>query len=142
LQSFDSRLQSLQKGESDQWPFRPNQPLNTKAVQRHCSKTEASAAFVPFEKDNMNSKLICVATLTLLTIVPAAFGSNWYVDGKHGNDNNNCKSRQHACKTISNAISLTLPGDSIFVAPRGISREYLRPLQLEDYRFRCEDNDY
>jgi len=35
----------------------------------------------------------------------------------HGSDNNNCKSRQHACKTISNALALTLPGDSIFVAP-------------------------
>jgi len=66
----------------------------------------------------MKSKLICVATLTLLTIAPAALASNnWYVDGKHGNDSNDCKSRQHACKTISNAISLTVPGDSIFVAP-------------------------
>jgi hypothetical protein len=90
----------------------------------------------------MKSKLICVVTLTLFAIVPAALGNNWYVDGKHGDDNNDCKSRKHACKTISNAISLTLPGDNIFVAPRGISREYLRPLQLEDYRFRCEDNDY
>jgi hypothetical protein len=35
----------------------------------------------------------------------------------HGSDNNNCKSPQHACKTISNALSLTLPGDSIFVSP-------------------------
>jgi len=43
--------------------------------------------------------------------------SKWYVDGVHGSDNNNCESRQHACKTISNALSLTLPGDSIFVAP-------------------------
>jgi hypothetical protein len=131
LQSFDSRLQSLQKGESDQWPFRPNQPLNTKAVQRHCSKTDASAALVPFEEDNMKSKLICVATLTLLTIVPVAFGSNWYVDGKHGNDNNNCKSRQHACKTISNAISLTLPGDSIFVAPAVYHESIFVPYNLK-----------
>ena len=65
----------------------------------------------------MTSKLICVATLILFAIVPAALGNNWYVDGKHGNDNNDCKSRQRACKTISNAISLTLPGDTIFVAP-------------------------
>jgi hypothetical protein len=62
--------------------------------------------------------MICVAALTMLAAVPTALASNkWYVDGKHGNDNNNCKSRQHACKTISNALSLTLPGDSIFVAP-------------------------
>ncbi|HSZ02670.1 MAG TPA: hypothetical protein VK788_24455 [Terriglobales bacterium] len=58
----------------------------------------------------MKSKLICISTLTLLAIVPAALASNWYVDGKHGSDNNNCKSRQHACKTISNALLLTLPG--------------------------------
>jgi hypothetical protein len=50
--------------------------------------------------------------------VPAALASSkWYVDGVHGSDNNDCRSRQHACKTISNALSLTLPGDVIFVAP-------------------------
>jgi len=65
-----------------------------------------------------------VAALTLFAAVPHAFATRWYVDGKHGNDNNNCKSRQHACKTISNALSLTLPGDSIFVAP-AIYRETL-----------------
>jgi hypothetical protein len=62
-------------------------------------------------------KLMCVTALALFGAVSTALASNWYVDGKHGNDNNNCKSRQHACKTISNAIFLTLPGDSIFVAP-------------------------
>ena len=69
-------------------------------------------------------KLIYVAALTLFAAVPHSFATNWYVDGKHGNDNNNCKSREHACKTISNALSLTLPGDSIFVAP-AIYRETL-----------------
>jgi hypothetical protein len=63
-------------------------------------------------------KLIYVAALTLFAAVPTAMASSkWYVDGVHGSDNNNCKSRQHACKTISNALALTLPGDSIFVAP-------------------------
>jgi len=62
--------------------------------------------------------LICVVALTLFVAAPAAMASSkWYVDGKHGSDNNNCKSRHHACKTISNALSLTLPGDLIFVAP-------------------------
>jgi len=70
-------------------------------------------------------KLMCVAALTLFAAVPAALASSkWYVDGVHGSDNNNCKSHQHACKTISNALSLTLPGDSIFVAP-AIYRETL-----------------
>ena len=70
-------------------------------------------------------KLPCVAALILFAAVPTALASSkWYVDGVHGNDNNNCRSRQHACKTISNALSLTLPGDSIFVAP-AIYRETL-----------------
>jgi hypothetical protein len=69
--------------------------------------------------------------LTLLAIVPAPLASNWYVDGKHGNDNNNCKSRHHACRTISNAISLTLPGDSIFVAPATYHEGLFIPYNLK-----------
>jgi len=80
----------------------------------------------------MKSTLICVATLTLLTILPGALASNnWYVDGKHGNDSNDCKSRQHACKTISNAISLTVPGDSIFVAPAIYHESIFIPFNLK-----------
>jgi hypothetical protein len=52
-----------------------------------------------------------------LALVPSAMASNtWYVDGVNGSDNNNCKSRQHACKTIGHAISLASSGDSIMVA--------------------------
>ena len=79
----------------------------------------------------MKSKLICISTLTLLAIVPAALASNWYVDGKHGSDNNNCKSRQHACKTLSNALLLTLPGDSIFVAPATYHEGLYIPFNLK-----------
>ena len=79
----------------------------------------------------MKSKLICISTLTLLAIVPAALASNWYVDGKRGSDNNNCKSRQHACKTISNALLLTLPGDSIFVAPATYHEGLYIPFNLK-----------
>ena len=49
--------------------------------------------------------------------VHALASHTWYVDGVQGNDNNDCRSRQHACKTISNAIFLTVAGDSIRVAP-------------------------
>jgi hypothetical protein len=52
-----------------------------------------------------------------LALGPTALASNtWYVDGVHGNKNNDCKSRQHACKTIKHAISLASSGDSIIVA--------------------------
>jgi len=54
----------------------------------------------------------------LLAMCPAALASIiWYVDGVNGSDNNNCKSRQHACKTIGHVIALASSGDSIMVAP-------------------------
>jgi len=40
----------------------------------------------------------------------------WYVDGAHGNNHNDCKSPQEACRTIRHAIKLTAPGDSIIIA--------------------------
>jgi hypothetical protein len=52
-----------------------------------------------------------------LTLSPAALASTkWYVDGVNGSDSNNCKSRQHACKTIGHAISLATSGDAITIA--------------------------
>jgi len=56
-------------------------------------------------------------SLLFLALAPTALASTtWYVDGVHGSDNNNCKSRQTACKTIGHAISLASSGDSIRVA--------------------------
>jgi hypothetical protein len=53
----------------------------------------------------------------LLAVCSSALASTvWYVDGVNGNDNNNCKSRQRACKTIGHAISLASSGDSVRVA--------------------------
>jgi hypothetical protein len=46
----------------------------------------------------------------------ATASTTWYVNGMNGNDNNDCKSRQHACKTIGHAISLASSGDSVRVA--------------------------
>ena len=75
-------------------------------------------------------KLMCVTVLTLLA-APTAFASKtWFVNGVNGNDNNDCRSRQHACKTISNAISLTLPGDSIIVAPATYHEGLVVPFNL------------
>lgn len=75
--------------------------------------------------------LICGAALTLFAIVPALASTSWFVDGVNGSDNNDCRLRQHACKTISNAISLTLPGDSIFVAPATYHESLVIPFNLK-----------
>jgi len=63
----------------------------------------------------MLAKLLLVAVF--LALAPTALASNtWYVDGVNGNDNNDCKSPQTACKTIGHAISLASHSDSIMVA--------------------------
>jgi hypothetical protein len=56
-------------------------------------------------------------TLLLALCTAALASTTWYVDGARGDDNNDCKSRQHACKTIGHAISLASSGDSVMVAP-------------------------
>jgi hypothetical protein len=78
----------------------------------------------------MKSRKVCL-TLILLAATIALAGNKWYVDGKHGNDNNNCKSRHSACKTISNALLLTLPGDFIFVAPATYHEGLYIPFDLK-----------
>ncbi len=66
----------------------------------------------------MKYKLMLSTLVVLfLTMVPNAFASSsWYVDGVHGNDTNDCRSTQHACKTIGHAITLASSSDSVFVA--------------------------
>ena len=64
-----------------------------------------------------SANLIHFAALALFATPAALASTTWFVDGVHGNDNNSCLSRKQACKTISNAISATLPGDTILVAP-------------------------
>jgi hypothetical protein len=59
--------------------------------------------------------LVILALFTALA--PGALASNtWYVNGVKGSNKNNCKSPQHACKTIKHAISLALSGDSVMIA--------------------------
>jgi hypothetical protein len=60
----------------------------------------------------------CLPLVALfLALAPTALASTtWYVDGVKGSDSNGCKSPQHACKTITHAISLASSGDSIMVA--------------------------
>jgi hypothetical protein len=68
----------------------------------------------------MKRRLVFISLLLLplfLTLAPTALASStWYVDGVHGKNKNDCKSRQTACKTIGHAISLAHSGDSIMVA--------------------------
>jgi hypothetical protein len=53
----------------------------------------------------------------MLALAPAAHAStNLYVNGAKGSDSNNCKSAQHACKTIGHAISLASSGYTVKVA--------------------------
>src|SRR5262249_41078891 len=61
----------------------------------------------------MNKLLLAL----FLALTPTAFASIWYVDGVNGNDGNDCKTRQTACKTIGHAISLASSGDTIVVGP-------------------------
>lgn len=42
--------------------------------------------------------------------------STFYVNGRRGNDNNNCMSPVRACKTIAHAVHISASGDSIDVA--------------------------
>lgn len=52
----------------------------------------------------------------LAAVTPAAFGTTWYVNGVRGNNANNCLSAATACKTISQAVLLAGPADTINVA--------------------------
>jgi hypothetical protein len=67
--------------------------------------------------------MVCKPAVILLVLfssfisVPLALATTWYVNGKHGSDNDDCKIPQHACKTIGHAISLASSGDSIVIAP-------------------------
>jgi len=58
-----------------------------------------------------------VSILLLILASVAIASTTWYVDGANGNDGNDCKTRQTACKTIGRAISLASAGDTIGVGP-------------------------
>src|SRR5579864_297132 len=65
------------------------------------------------------SMYVTPATLILfLALVPAAAlaSTEWYVNGANGNDKNDCKSPQTACKTIGHAVRISASGDTIDVA--------------------------
>lgn len=55
-------------------------------------------------------------------LMAPAGGVTFYVDANNGNDNNDCRSPQKACKTIQHAVSISVGGDTIMVAA-GVYRE-------------------
>ena len=59
---------------------------------------------------------LMAVTLFLALAATAMARNAWYVDGVNGNDNNDCKTSQTACKTIGHAISLASHWDSVMVA--------------------------
>ena len=57
------------------------------------------------------------ASVLALTLADAAnAATTWYVNGRNGNDSNDCQSAQTACKTIGHAIALVSSGDTVTVA--------------------------
>jgi len=66
----------------------------------------------------MKAKLFSILLFLapFLALSTLAVANTWYVNGVSGSNGNNCTSPTTACKTISHAIALALPGDSIMVA--------------------------
>ena len=67
-------------------------------------------------KEKLTNSSLLLLALFLTTGPNALASSTWYVNGARGNDNNDGKSSQTACKTIGHTISQSSSGDSIIVA--------------------------
>jgi predicted outer membrane repeat protein len=59
-----------------------------------------------------------------------AVHATWYVDGVHGDDGNNCKTKSTACATIGHAISLAASGDAIQIAAATYQENLSIPFNL------------
>lgn len=66
----------------------------------------------------------------LMMLSSAAFASTWYVDGVHGDDGNDCKTKTTACATIGHAISLAASGDTIQIAAATYPENLSIPVDL------------
>src|SRR5258708_5996627 len=89
-----------------------------KRVFFHRSRSDfslpAHPRLTPFSGTHTGNSML--ALVLFLVSVPTAWANGtWYVNRAHGSDNNDCKSRQHPCKTIGHAISLASSGDSILI---------------------------
>jgi len=69
--------------------------------------------------------------LGALIMLPCqALASTWYVDGVHGDDGNNCKTKASACASIGHAISLASSGDGIQIAAATYQENLSIPFNL------------
>jgi predicted outer membrane repeat protein len=71
-----------------------------------------------------------VPVLVLVLLSSPALASTWYVDGVHGDDGNNCKTKATACATIGHAISLAASGDTIQIAAATYQENLSIPFNL------------
>jgi predicted outer membrane repeat protein len=71
-----------------------------------------------------------VPVLALIMLSSPALASTWYVDGVHGDDGNNCKTKATACATIGRAISLAASGDTIQIAAATYQENLSIPFNL------------
>jgi predicted outer membrane repeat protein len=71
-----------------------------------------------------------VPVLALIMLSSPALAGTWYVDGVHGDDGNNCKTKATACATIGRAISLAASGDTIQIAAATYQENLSIPFNL------------
>jgi predicted outer membrane repeat protein len=71
-----------------------------------------------------------VPVLALIMLSSPALAGTWYVDGVHGDDGNNCKTKATACATIGHAISLAATGDTIQIAAATYQENLSIPFNL------------
>jgi predicted outer membrane repeat protein len=71
-----------------------------------------------------------VPVLALIMLSSPALAATWYVDGVHGDDGNNCKTKATACATIGHAISLAASGDTIQIASATYQENLSIPFNL------------
>jgi predicted outer membrane repeat protein len=71
-----------------------------------------------------------VPVLALIMLSSPALAATWYVDGVHGDDGNNCKTKATACATIGHAISLAAFGDTIQIAAATYQENLSIPFNL------------
>jgi|SRR5579871_112860 len=66
----------------------------------------------------------------LLVLSFPALATTWYVNGRSGDNGNNCKTKATACPTIGQAISLSASGDTIQIAPATYAGNLIIPFNL------------